>query len=76
MSQEPRTEQSVKTLVDQARMASSDTGPLLSKLADTVEELSNECFRHQTQINLQKVRIAFLLARVNELRATPDRTRG
>jgi len=76
MSQEPRTEQSVKTLVDQARMASSDTGPLLSKLADTVEELSNECFRQQTQINLQKVRIAFLLARVNELRATPDITRG
>ena len=76
MSQEPRTEQSVKTLVDQARMASSDTGPLLSKLADAVEELSNERFRQQTQINLQKVRIAFLLARVNELRATPDRTRG
>ena len=76
MSQEPRTEQSVKTLVDQARMASSDTGPLLSKLADTVEELSNKCTVQEQAIDYQRGRIAVLGSRIDELKKELASLRG
>jgi hypothetical protein len=57
-------------------MASSYIGPLLFKLADTVEELSNKCRLQADTIDFKSTTISALKYRIDELNKELASLRG